>query len=152
MPRKTDRLIFTDLDGTLLDRDTYSFAEASEALARIRKHDVPLVLATSKTRVEIELYRRRLSNTHPFIVENGAAAFIPVGYFPQLPSSLARRDDYFLIELGLPHAEIRRALDKLKEISSFPLRGFGDMTPEEVARLDKVSEPVRYILTMCIIP
>ncbi len=53
-------VIFTDLDGTLLDRDTYSFEPALPALRLIRQKDIPLVLSSSKTRAEIEFYRERI--------------------------------------------------------------------------------------------
>jgi len=33
----------------------------------------PLVFSSSKTSAEIEIYRRKLENDHPFISENGGA-------------------------------------------------------------------------------
>ena len=66
-------VVFTDLDGTLLEHSTYSFAEAEEALDLLRSQDIPLVICTSKTRSEVEFWRRLLGNEHPFIVENGGA-------------------------------------------------------------------------------
>ena len=74
-------VIFTDLDGTLLDRNTYSFEPAQSTLHLIKQKNIPLVLSSSKTRAEIEFYRRRLENDHPFISENGGAVFIPRDYF-----------------------------------------------------------------------
>jgi mannosyl-3-phosphoglycerate phosphatase len=63
-------LIFTDLDGTLLD-SSYSFNDALPALDLIRERAIPLIICSSKTRAEIEHYRKRLDNRHPFISENG---------------------------------------------------------------------------------
>jgi mannosyl-3-phosphoglycerate phosphatase len=74
-------VIFTDLDGCLLDRETYSFEPAQAALRLIREKEIPLILVSSKTRVEIEEYRRRLKNGHPIVSENGGAVFIPKDYF-----------------------------------------------------------------------
>ena len=74
-------IIFSDLDGTLLDSVDYSFAAALPALEAIRTQDVPLILCSSKTRAEIEVYRQRLNNEHPFITENGGGIFIPQDYF-----------------------------------------------------------------------
>ena len=74
-------VIFSDLDGCLLDRQTYSFEPAQAALRLIKGKIIPLILVSSKTRVEIEEYRRRLKNDHPFVSENGGAVFIPKGYF-----------------------------------------------------------------------
>ncbi|HEY4579910.1 MAG TPA: HAD-IIB family hydrolase, partial [Candidatus Acidoferrales bacterium] len=64
-------IVFTDLDGTLLDYHTFSWTAANEALAEIERRRVPLVFCTSKTRAEIEALRRKIGNAHPFISENG---------------------------------------------------------------------------------
>ncbi|WP_394690664.1 HAD-IIB family hydrolase [Hoeflea sp.] len=74
-----DRLIvFTDLDGTLLDHETYSHAAAAEALAALKSHGVPLVLASSKTASEIAPLRAELGFEHcEAIVENGAGILDP---------------------------------------------------------------------------
>jgi len=71
------RLIFTDLDGTLLDAETYSWQEAGEALDLCRRHRVPVILASSKTRAEIEILRDRMMLSDPFISENGGGIFLP---------------------------------------------------------------------------
>ena len=73
-------VIFSDMDGTLLD-SKYSFRDAEKALDLIKKKKVPLILSSSKTRAELELYRKKMRNRHPFIVENGGAIFIPKNYF-----------------------------------------------------------------------
>lgn len=49
---ETFYLIFTDLDGTLLDHDTYGYGEAREALDYIKRRRIPLILCSSKTRAE----------------------------------------------------------------------------------------------------
>ena len=73
-------VLFSDLDGTLLDHETYSFQDASEALELIKTKGIPLVLCTSKTREEIQHYRNLLDNRYPFISENGGGIFIPKNY------------------------------------------------------------------------
>src|SRR5438309_6975029 len=40
---------------------------------------VPLIFVTSKTRAELEILRRKLSNAHPFVTERGGGIFIPEG-------------------------------------------------------------------------
>ena len=76
-------VVFTDLDGTLLDEDSYSFAAASPALARLRELRIPLIAATSKTLVEAAAINTAMDNPHPCIIENGSAVCVPVGYFPK---------------------------------------------------------------------
>lgn len=70
-------VIFTDLDGTLLEREGYSYTPALPALNLIAKHNIPLILNSSKTVAEILSLRTELGNRHPFVVENGAALFSP---------------------------------------------------------------------------
>ncbi|MCE8458362.1 HAD-IIB family hydrolase, partial [Rhodovulum sulfidophilum] len=65
MPRPA-LLIFTDLDGTLLDHETYSHAEAAPALTALRAAGVPVILASSKTAAEIAPLRAELGlSAHP---------------------------------------------------------------------------------------
>lgn len=127
-------MIFTDLDGTLLHHRTYSFQEAKPALELIRQRGVPLVICSSKTRAEIEVYRERLENGHPFISENGGGIYIPAGYFPGHRSG-ETRDGYEVIALGAPYEEIRKRFAALRERLGTAVRGFGDMSAEEVAEL-----------------
>jgi mannosyl-3-phosphoglycerate phosphatase len=64
-------LIFTDLDGTLLDHHSYSFSAALPALQRLRRFNIPLIPVTSKTLAELAPLMRELDNPHPCIAENG---------------------------------------------------------------------------------
>ena len=73
-------IIFTDLDGSLLNHEDYSFAEATPSLDRIKRSGIPLIMTTSKTRREIEPLQREMGIGEPFIVENGGGIFFPHGY------------------------------------------------------------------------
>jgi mannosyl-3-phosphoglycerate phosphatase len=103
-------------------------------LELLREKGVPLVLCSSKTGAEIEEYRKRLDNRHPFIVENGGGIFIPEGYFP-FPVDGEARSGYRVISLGTPYAEIRKQFARLRDEIKIPAIGFGDMTSDEVALL-----------------
>ena len=127
-------IIFTDLDGTLLDAKTYSFERALPALRLAREKDIPVVFVSSKTRAELEMWRERIGNGHPFISENGGGIFIPDGYFP-FPVAGEPREGFRVISLGTPYAEVRRRFMQLRERLGIAVRGFGDMTPEETADL-----------------
>ena len=50
-------IVFTDLDGTLLDHATYSFDAAKPALALLKQRAIPLILASSKTAAEMASLR-----------------------------------------------------------------------------------------------
>ncbi len=93
------RLVFTDLDGSLLDHHSYSFEPAREQLQALEQAAIPVLPATSKTRAEIEALRLELGNRHPFIVENGAAVFIPRDYFEHQPPFTRLAGDYWIYEL-----------------------------------------------------
>ncbi|MGB9094242.1 MAG: HAD-IIB family hydrolase, partial [Gallionella sp.] len=127
-------LIFTDLDGTLLDQSGYSFADAQPALQRLAASATPLIMCSSKTRRELETYRRLLNSHHPFITENGGGIFIPRGYFP-FAVEAETADVYQLIRLGTPYTEIRKQFVRLREQFHAKVRGFADMTAAEVAAL-----------------
>lgn len=66
-------VVFSDLDGTLLDHHNYQYESAMEALQALKDRGIPLVLASSKTAAEIFHLRAELGFQHcPAIVENGA--------------------------------------------------------------------------------
>lgn len=131
-------IIISDLDGTLLDSRDYSFTAALPALARIRAQGVPLVLCSSKTRAEIEIYRCRLANHHPFISENGGGIFIPKGYFSQ-PFDAEESGSYQLIRLGTPYAEICDRFGELRRRLGSQMRGFAEMSVPEIVALTGLS-------------
>ena len=139
MSQMTRYVVFTDLDGTLLDADTYSFTEALPALEALRARGIPLVLVSSKTRAEMEPLRRRLRHRGPFIVENGAAVFIPHGYF-DFPIVRSRvKSCYDVIELGLPYYMLRDVLKQIEDAVETPIKGFGDLSVDEVMQLTNLS-------------
>ncbi|WP_172292671.1 mannosyl-3-phosphoglycerate phosphatase [Pseudoruegeria sp. HB172150] len=112
-------LVFTDLDGTLLDHATYSYAAARPALTALRDNGVPLVLASSKTGAEIRLLHQELElGDAPAIVENGAGIYWPAKGAEDDPADYRR---------------IREALAGMPEAEGY--RGFGDMSDAEVSEV-----------------
>lgn len=134
--RESKVLVFTDLDGTLLD-DKYSFNKALPALEFLREKDIPLILCSSKTRREIESCRNRLNNNDPFISENGGGIYIPKSLkLDNIKKTLNLEEDgqYGIVRLGAAYKDLRAAINKLRS-SGFDLKGFGDMSAKEVAEL-----------------
>jgi mannosyl-3-phosphoglycerate phosphatase len=70
-------VIFTDLDASLLDHNGYGFSGAKPALRYIKDRRIPLIAVTSKCRPEVDQIQIQLGIKDPFIVENGAALFVP---------------------------------------------------------------------------
>ncbi len=132
-------VIFTDLDGTLLDQDSYSFGNALPALRAIRTKGVPLVISSSKTRPEIEFYRGQLRNDHPFISENGGAVFVPRDYFSFSFSCERESENYSVLELGTSYRQIVAVLDAIRSETGVLIKGFFDLTAKEISSLSGLS-------------
>ncbi len=132
-------VIFTDLDGTLMDHDTYEFQEAETALEVLRGQSIPVIICSSKTRAEIEVCRRRMGLKAPFIVENGAAIFIPRDMLNLRGESFVARGGYDILELGAPYAVLRNTWETIKSAERFRMRGFSEMTVEEIGELTGLS-------------
>lgn len=109
----TQWLIFTDMDGTLLDHHTYSFAPAEPMLNAMATNDIPVMPITSKTQAELETLRKALNNQHPFIIENGAAVFIPQGYFAKQPAETTAEGDYWVKSFVAPRAHWQSLINKV---------------------------------------
>jgi mannosyl-3-phosphoglycerate phosphatase len=126
-------VVFTDLDGTLLDSDSYSAEAARPSLGKLRSLGIPLIFCSSKTRAEIEWWRGHLENDAPFIAENGGALFIPDGYFQRTIISPVRRNVYAVVEFGAPYARLVETLKAAASKAGCRIRGFHDMSASEVA-------------------
>lgn len=126
-------LIFTDLDGTLLNHEDYSYADALPSLTKIRQAAIPLILTTSKTHPEIEMLQIEIGIDDPFIVENGAAIFFPPSYTNFLFKDLNGEPPFQIsqtIQLGISYGRIRSFIEEIRD--QFNIRGFGDMSVREI--------------------
>ena len=72
-------LIFSDLDGTFLNHNTYSYGSLKNYINNLDL-EFELIFVTSKTFEEILDIQNKLNINHPFIAENGACIFFPPGY------------------------------------------------------------------------
>lgn len=125
-------VFFTDLDGTLLDHDTYDFEPARPAMNLLIQNHIPWVLNTSKTLAELQSLRKRLSHTHPVIVENGAGVAIPVGYFRELEDTLSEKDGFLYKAFGTPRARILEIVHQLRTKGGYRFEGFDDWSLQQV--------------------
>lgn len=131
-------MIFTDLDGTLLDHDTYEWDEANQAISCCRRQEIPLILVSSKTSAEMEVLRRQLSVSDPFISENGGGIFIPQESFEKLKEHLSGatfHDGLWRLSLGIPYPTLVKALQEIRVELGLPLKGFSEMSIEEISHL-----------------
>lgn len=131
-------VIFTDLDGTLLDHDTYEWKAAEPALDLCKKLGVPVVFVSSKTSAEIEVLRRKMAISHPFISENGGGIFFSDTDFQDPPPDavpVSSPEGLWKLSLGLPYAYLIKALQEIREELGLNLKGFSDMGLDEISYL-----------------
>jgi mannosyl-3-phosphoglycerate phosphatase len=140
------KLVFSDLDGTLLDHDSYSFEAARPALDLLKARGIPLILASSKTEAEMRPIAEAIGVDHPMIVENGAGVVgLGVG------GTLSNRHS------SSPYSHLRSFLRELPKELDGCFEGFGDwdvgrvsqetglpLPSAELARQRHFSEPGRF--------
>ncbi len=131
-------VIFSDLDGTLLDHHTYEWQAARPALNLCNRLKYPVVLVSSKTRAEMEILRDEMSISGPFVTENGGGVFIPPR--PDVsPGSDATGgacpQEMKKLSLGLPYPRLVAALREIRKELGLNLKGFSDMKVNEISRL-----------------
>ncbi|WP_029408540.1 mannosyl-3-phosphoglycerate phosphatase [Thiomicrorhabdus sp. Milos-T2] len=137
------KIIFTDLDGSLLDHHDYSYTPALPAIKALNAQAIPWLLTTSKTAAEVIDLKAELANSYPFIVENGAGIFWNKG---SLNKDLLKRnsvidnpviqswgDDFEYMSLSpvlLP--QILQISQNYKTQHQLSFIGFSEMSAEQV--------------------
>ena len=106
-------LVFTDMDGSLLDHHTYSHASADATLELLKEQNVPVIANTSKTRAELEQLRLELNNSHPFIAENGAAVYLPKNPFHIQPENTVSDGEYWVKSFVKPRSYWQNLIDEI---------------------------------------
>jgi mannosyl-3-phosphoglycerate phosphatase family protein len=151
-------LLFTDLDGSLLDHDDYSYRAAVPVLELLESLRIPVIFASSKTRPEILALREETGNEHPFIVENGAAVLIPRHYFADMPEGCEEVDGFWVRRFAPPRAQWQAPLEALRrrfpgrfrDFATAGVDGVAEMTglpPQSAALANQreYSEPVQWL-------
>lgn len=119
-------IVFSDLDGTLLDHDTYGFEEAREGLALLHDLGAPLVLVSSKTFPEMKEIHRGMGLSAPFIFENGGGIFWPDGAVKEF--------------LGAPFDELMKKRNVLESALGEPVLFITEMDAAAIAGITGLSE------------
>ena len=132
-------IIFTDLDGTLLDNVSYSWKEAESAVEECKRHSIPIVLVTSKTRAELMVLREALCIFDPFVTENGGGVFFPKKRFNRPPEGADSVDGLWRWSLGVPYSRLVKAFEDMAQELGWKIKGFSQMTPQEISRLTGLS-------------
>jgi mannosyl-3-phosphoglycerate phosphatase len=138
-------IVFSDLDATLLDRETYSWKPAKRAIEALRKRDGALVMVTSKTLPEAGLIHKKLAFDDPFVFENGGGIALHIqdpmreallSWEPKIEEF--HREDFAVFALGTRYELLVRTLGEISAEVGTPLLGFSAMSDEEVAKATKL--------------
>ncbi len=127
-------VIFTDLDGTLLDHETYGWEEAKPALNLCKSYRIPVILTSSKTRAEMNALIIDLGLSSPFISENGGGIFFPKEIGEKTPDGTKFAHGLWQLSLGTPYQSLVEDLREIRDELGWPIRGFSEMPPEEISR------------------
>jgi len=151
-------LIFTDMDGTLLDHFSYSHQPAAKTLTKLKSLGIPVIANTSKTFSELIDLRVSIDNSDPFIIENGAAIYLPKKQWPSAPEHDAELDDYWVKEFCPPRSHWQTIIQSISaefdgEFSTFMEGGIDaimewtglDRQRAQQAADRRYGEPVRWL-------
>ena len=130
-------IVFTDLDGSLLDHCNYEWQAAKPALEKLGSRGFPLVFASSKTFAEIRKLRDETDNRHPAIIENGTAVAVPAGYFDKNPET---NEEYEIQRFAKPYKEIVNVIHSLRDRYGYRFRGFSDMSVQEIRDITSLNQ------------
>lgn len=126
-------VIFTDLDGTLIDFDNYSSDLARPYVQQLINLGYLVVFCSSKTFAEQRVLQEELGIEMPCIVENGSAIISPAGFWNESITPVEIVDGWQRVELGKTAAEIRQRLSRVESKFGESLRGFRSLMTEDVA-------------------
>ncbi len=129
----TKTLIFTDLDGTLLDHDTYEWQAAKPALDTAARKAIPVIPCTSKTIAECNEIQSALGLTGPVIFENGAGIALPKNDFRRPRDQLVEETaQAWLCGFGPDYRKMQDVIAQVRRYRKFQFISFGEMSVDDV--------------------
>lgn len=135
------KVIFTDIDGTLLDSYFPDLNKAKKLVEKTLLNGIHLILCSSKTELEQDLIRSNIHLKEPFIVENGGATIIPLGYFKKSKFNHSKKfQNKYIIETGGSSFKIRSLLKKIRTKHKINFKGTSDLSIAELSKITKLSE------------
>jgi mannosyl-3-phosphoglycerate phosphatase len=126
-------VVFTDLDGTLLDHDTYSVRMSVQGLDLLLRRGYPVIPVSSKTSAEIRKWMKMLFLDGPFICENGCGIVVPKSVQSKQPVSGEDNGNEWRISLGMAISEVRRILREISVEAGVRYRGLEQMSDDELS-------------------
>ena len=126
-------VIYTDLDGTLMDHHTYAFDEARETIMALKDRGIPIIPCTSKTRAETVTLMQTMGIDGPMIIENGAAIWVPLDWGLERPEGSDSDANAWCHSFGPSRGKIRRQLAILSIEWGNRYQSLCDLSDKQVA-------------------
>ena len=127
-------VLFTNIDDVAVEGSADGDQRSVDLIGRLGRHGVAVVMCSSKTRAQIEVFQQQLSVDSPFVSEFGSAAFVPTGYFGFEIGGARAVEGYQVCELGRPYTEIVETLRHVAHRHGIGIETLEEMSVEEVAR------------------
>ncbi|MCU7939711.1 MAG: HAD-IIB family hydrolase [gamma proteobacterium symbiont of Bathyaustriella thionipta] len=144
---KNNIIIFTDLDGCLLDHNNYSFTLARPLLSRLKNHGIPLIINSSKTHIEVKKIQKKIGIQTPYIIENGAAIIFnssEKSNFFQVDDSLTQLDSKTMKTFSINRKELLAITNEIKNNHELDYQGFSEMSIETISELTQLTNEQAY--------
>ena len=115
--------VVSDVDGTLMDHN-YDLTPAKDTIKTLQDLLIPVILCTSKTASEVDVIRKELNLSDPYIVENGAAIY---------GNSLSKVDGKII--LGEKYKVLEEILNNISNKIGYRLTPLNSLSDEEATAL-----------------
>ncbi len=139
--KKLRTIVFTDLDGTLIDFETYSFTTTAPLAQKLINKNIPLVFCSSKTLEEQLHLMKEMGILTPCIVENGSGIFVPgklnlLNEYPSKPIGGFGK----LVKLGVSNLKIQKTIASLTNEMGIDFLPYSKLTLLKITKITGLSE------------
>ena len=134
MSRNPMLVVMSAIDDIIDPSTGDTVRQVRTALDLLAEYRVPLVLCGSHTRAQLEqAYRSVAGHRHPFIAENGAALFCPLGYFGDWQFNASQASGYLQMIFGRPHSDVTTMLHAIAQRLCIEICGLSELPVEQLA-------------------
>ena len=132
-------LIFSDLDGSFLHHQNYSYGKNDLVIEKLKKNNHQIIFNSSKTYSEIRIILKTLKLTMmPFSCENGATLYFPKTIFKKIKKSQSF-EDYWKINLTNKNSlKWYKILKELKKDFHFEI--ICDLSKKDILKLTNLRD------------
>lgn len=139
-------IISTDLDGTLLNHDDYRWQSATEALNKLNQHNIPVIINTSKSRLEVKTLIEEIGlSKQSYVVENGSALILNQDFFNAIAKlqhlpELQKIDNQYVWVFGIQRSVLLEWLYDQRSKYQLDFEGYNDWDIQTIIEKTGLSE------------